>query len=250
MISQQHLGNFWLPKLQLSEMKQRWREKHIETANGNQCESLKHIEIEWFIDAYNCTTHMVTAPPSEANSAEAIFTSDGKIEVNKLSALSRLSDGIVGIRWLLPWFELIWCFAMMAVWLLWNHEMLCRMRLTSWDKITRFPPKSDTDVTTMSFDWDKSIYYHRFLVFPCFDLRSFSVILTNWPACFFDSCFGLEPASEGLDIVTSTIRRGLLRQSQTRRVWMAVVEHSDVSVWDKMVLKSFQALLPCCSVVV
>lgn len=40
---------------------------------------------------------MVTAPPSEANSAEAIFTSDGKIEVNKLSALSRLSDGIVGI---------------------------------------------------------------------------------------------------------------------------------------------------------
>eukprot|EP00434_Breviolum_minutum_P041186 symbB.v1.2.036635.t2/scaffold5215.1/size29738/4 len=32
-----------------------------------------------------------------ANSAEAIFTSDGKIEVNKLSALSRLSDGIVGI---------------------------------------------------------------------------------------------------------------------------------------------------------
>lgn len=90
MISQQHLGNFWLPKLQLSEMKQRWREKHIETANGNQCESLKHIEIEWFIDAYNCTTHMVTAPPSEANSAEAIFTSDGKIEVNKLSALSRL----------------------------------------------------------------------------------------------------------------------------------------------------------------
>ena len=48
MISQQHLGSFGcLPKLQFNEMKQRWREKHIETANGNHCESLKHIEIEW-----------------------------------------------------------------------------------------------------------------------------------------------------------------------------------------------------------
>lgn len=63
---------------------------------------------------------MVLAPPSEANSAEAIFTSDGKIEVNKLSALSRLS-AIASLAEY-PWFD--------AVWLLWKHELLCRMRMT------------------------------------------------------------------------------------------------------------------------
>ena len=92
---------------------------------------------------------MVTAvPPSEANSAEAIFTSDGKIEVNKLSALSRLSDGIVGIVG--SFCDLMLCNDGSVV--VMKSRNVVQNETDQLGQNHQIPPKSDTDVTTMSSD--------------------------------------------------------------------------------------------------